>query len=74
MPSPASSGSPPPPPPPPPLILRNLLGDGDTVYSAYESQRVRRIRSGDTLCYAPHATRLTYAYPRSFYLTVSYRF
>ena len=56
------------------LILRNLLGDGDTVYSAYESQRVRRIRSGDTLCYAPHATRLTYAYPRSFYLTVSYRF
>ena len=56
------------------LILRNLLGDGNTVYSAYESQRVRRIRSGDTLCYAPHATRLTYAYPRSFYLTVSYRF
>ena len=53
---------------------RNLLGDGNTVYSAYESQRVRRIRSGDTLCYAPHATRLTYAYPRSFYLTVSYRF
>ena len=51
-----------------------LLGDGNTVYSAYESQRVRRIRSGDTLCYAPHATRLTYAYPRSFYLTVSYRF
>ena len=56
------------------LILCNLLGDIDTVYSAYESQRVRRIRSGDTLCYAPHATRLTYAYPRSFYLTVSYRF
>ena len=56
------------------LILRNLLGDGNTVYSAYESQRVRRIRSGDTLCYAPHATRLTYAYPRSFYLTISYRF
>ena len=56
------------------MILRNLLGDGDTVYSAYESQRVRRIRSGDTLCYTPHATRLTYAYSRSFYLTVSYRF
>jgi len=56
------------------MILRNLQGDSDTVYSAYESQRVRRIRSGDTLCYTPHATRLTYAYPRSFYLTVSYRF
>lgn len=56
------------------LILRNLPGDSDTVYSAYESQRVRRIRSGDTLFYAPHATRYTYAYPRSFYLTISYRF
>lgn len=27
------------------LMLRNLLGDADTVYSGYESLRVRRIRS-----------------------------
>ena len=56
------------------LMLRNLLGDADTVYSGYESLRVRRIRSGDALYFAPHATRYTYAYPRSFYLTVSYKF
>ena len=29
---------------------------------------------GDALYFAPHATRYTYAYPRSFYLTVSYKF
>ena len=55
-------------------LLRNLLGDADTVYSGYESLRVRRIRSGDALYFAPHATRYTYAYPRSFYLTISYKF
>ncbi|MFQ8596802.1 MAG: TonB-dependent receptor, partial [Alistipes onderdonkii] len=38
------------------LMLRNLLGDADTVYSGYESLRVRRIRSGDALYFAPHAT------------------
>lgn len=56
------------------LMLRNLLGDADTVYNGYESLRVQRIRSGDALYYAPHATRYTYAYPRSFYLTISYKF
>ncbi|WP_295937629.1 TonB-dependent receptor [uncultured Alistipes sp.] len=56
------------------LSLRNLLGGKDTVYSGYESLRVQRIPSGDTSYYTPHATRYTYAYPRSFYLTVSYKF
>lgn len=56
------------------LMLRNLPGDTDTVYSGYESLRVRRIRSGDALFFAPHVTRYTYAYPRSFYLTISYKF
>lgn len=56
------------------LMLRNLTGNADTVYSAYESLRVRRIRSGDRTLYTPHATRCTYAWPRSFYLTISYRF
>ena len=55
-------------------MLRNLTGGGDTVYSGYESLRVRRISSGDTFFYTPHATRYTYAYPRSFYLTISYKF
>lgn len=56
------------------LMLRNLLGDADTPYGGYESLRVRRIRPGDDTLYTPHATRCTYAWPRSFYLTISYRF
>ena len=56
------------------LVLRNLLGDADTAYNGYESLRVRRIRSGDATFFTPHATRYTYAWPRSFYLTISYRF
>lgn len=56
------------------LMLRNLLGDADTVYSGYESLRVGRIRSGDAILFTPHASRRTYAWPRSFYLTISYRF
>ena len=56
------------------LMLRNLTGEADTVYGGYESLRVRRIRPGDDTLYAPHASRYTYAWPRSFYLTISYRF
>ena len=56
------------------LMLRNLLGDADTPYGGYELLRVRRIRPGDDTLYTPHATRCTYAWPRSFYLTISYRF
>ena len=55
-------------------MLRNLTGNADTVYGGYESLRVRRIRPGDDTLYAPHASRYTYAWPRSFYLTISYRF
>ena len=56
------------------LMLRNRLGDADTPYGGYESLRVRRIRPGDDTLYTPHATRYTYAWPCSFYLTISYRF
>ncbi len=56
------------------LMLRNLLGSRNTRYSGYESLRVRRMTAGDAIYYAPHATRYTYAYPRSFYLTVGYKF
>lgn len=56
------------------LMLRNLTGETDTIHDGYESLRVRRIRPGDDVLYAPHASRYTYAWPRSFYLTVSYRF
>jgi hypothetical protein len=56
------------------LMVRNILGDKNTIYNGYESLRVQRIRSGDALYYKPQATRYTYAYPRSFYFTVSYKF
>lgn len=56
------------------LMLRNLTGNADTVYGGYESMRVRRVTAGDATLWQPHSTRYTYAYPRSFYLTISYRF
>lgn len=56
------------------LTVRNLLGSRTTPYDGYESLRIRRIRSGAQTLWEPQATRYTYAYPRSFYLTVSYRF
>lgn len=56
------------------LMLRNLTDASDTLYNGYESLRVRRISAGDATSWTPHATRYTYAYPRSFYLTISYRF
>ena len=55
------------------LLLRNLL-NSSVPYNGYESLRVRRIASGDTDYCVPHATRYTNVLPRSFYLTVSYRF
>ncbi len=62
------------------IVLRDLdipdIGDFEVYlkHGGYESLRVRRIRPGDDTLYAPHASRCTYAWPRSFYLTISYRF
>lgn len=56
------------------LLVRNLPGSRNTVYNGYESMRVRRITAGDAVSWWPHATRYTYAYPRTFYVTVSYSF
>ncbi|MDE5708814.1 MAG: TonB-dependent receptor, partial [Alistipes sp.] len=56
------------------LAVRNIPGSRDTVYNGYESMRVQRITAGDAVAWWPQATRYTYAYPRSFYLTVSYNF
>lgn len=55
------------------VLLRNLTGNM-AVYNGYESMRVRRLTAGDATYYAPHATRYTYTWPRTFYVTVSYRF
>ncbi len=55
------------------LSLRNLTADR-AQYSGYESTRIRRVTSGDEDIFVPHATRYTYVYPRSFYLSISYNF
>ena len=55
------------------LMLRNLTGDR-TLYAVYESNRLRRNPAGDAVFYEPHASRRSHAWPRSFYVTVSYRF
>ncbi len=56
------------------LTVRNLLDDRRTVYSAYESDRVRRLRSGAETFYRPFATSYLYAYGRSMTVTISYKF
>ena len=56
------------------LSVCNLLDDRRTVYSAYESDRVRRLRSGAETFYRPFPASLLYAYGRSATLTISYKF
>lgn len=56
------------------LSVRNLLDDRQTLYSAYESDRVRRLRAGAETFYRPFAASLLYAGGRSAVLTVSYKF
>ena len=55
------------------LMLRNLTG-GTPRYDGYESLRIRMLHPGDATEYEPHATRYTSAYPRTFSLSLSWRF
>jgi outer membrane receptor protein involved in Fe transport len=56
------------------LSVRNLLNNCDIVYSGYESSRIRHYRSGANTIYAPQDDIITYAYPRTFYGVVSWKF
>lgn len=56
------------------LSVRNLLNNRDIVFSGYESSRIRHYRSGANTIYAPQDDILTYAYPRTFYCVVSWKF
>lgn len=49
------------------LTLRNLTNDDSSVYDAYESNRLRRIRTGNGYTYRPLESRRSYAYPCSFF-------
>ena len=56
------------------LSVRNLLGNENVIYSARESLRIyRKSIAGDYL-YEPFPTRYTYAYPRTYYLAITYKF
>lgn len=54
--------------------VNNLLGRKDMIQSGYESSRAQRYVAGDELFFRPHATRYTYAYPRTFLLSATYSF
>ncbi|MBR4994809.1 MAG: TonB-dependent receptor [Alistipes sp.] len=56
------------------LSVRNLLDNKDIVYGGYESSRIRHYKSGARDIYSPQDDILTYAYPRTFYAVVSYKF
>ena len=55
------------------LSVRNLLGSGNIVYGGYESSRIRNYMSGAQRIYAPQDDVLTYAYPRTYYVVVSWK-
>ncbi len=56
------------------LSVRNLLGNSNMVYSARESLRIHRKSIADGYLYEPFPTRYTYAWPRTYYLSVTYKF
>ncbi len=56
------------------LSVKNLLGQKDIVYGGYESSRIRNYMSGARRIYMPQDDVLTYAYPRTYYAVVSWKF
>lgn len=56
------------------LSVRNLLGSRSIVQSGYESSRVRRAGTGAQRIYLPHEDVITYAYPRTYYCLLSWKF
>lgn len=55
------------------LSVRNMLGTDNIVYGGYESSRIRNYRSGSQRIYTPQDDMLTYAYPRTYYVVVSWK-
>ncbi len=56
------------------LSIDNLLNDDRAPYAAYEQGRIRRLRSGTEYLYQPMENRLSYAAPRTLYLSATLRF
>lgn len=56
------------------LSARNIIGSKNIIYNARESARIHRTRIAGRYYYAPFATTYLYSYPRTFRLSVTYRF
>jgi len=56
------------------LSVRNLLGNRDIVRNGYEPSRIRRRTVGAQTVYVPHEDVITYAYPRTYYCVLSWKF
>ncbi|MBP3482287.1 MAG: TonB-dependent receptor [Alistipes sp.] len=56
------------------LSAANVAGSRDIVYNGRESARVRRTSVAGKYVYAPFPNTYLYAYPRTFRLSVTYRF
>ncbi len=56
------------------LSVKNLLGNRNIVYTAYEPSRIRNYMSGERRVYLPQEDVLTYSYPRTFYAVVTWKF
>lgn len=54
--------------------LRNVANRRDIVYDGYEPMRIRKKSTGAGQSLEPFASRYRYAYPRTYYLTVQFRF
>ena len=56
------------------LSVKNLLGSRNIVYDAYEPSRIRNYYSGEQRIFMPQDDVLTYAYPRTLYAVISWKF
>ncbi len=54
--------------------VRNLLGSSDIIYNAYESSRLQRYKLAGEYIYSRQASRYMYAYPRTFYASMTFAF
>lgn len=56
------------------LSVSNLLGNRNIIYGGYESSRIRNYMSGARRIYSPQDDQLRYAYGRTYYAVVSWKF
>ena len=54
--------------------VNNLANRRRIVYSGYEQMRLKRTGTGVNRSIEPFGSKYLYAYPRTYYLTMSFRF